>query len=196
MDGYIYGFALQQPTLPFDSSKEVAEVGPNLIRQFPVDACPHLAEMITEHALQPGYDYADEFEWGLEHGRTRKRGGMARARSTPAQAPGTVQELEELDIQVGRCDMVPSATSEPPGSGHESLEQTFMVGAKGIPPPCRTRARWCGSHHHPELIGQIRARLAAGRTRSYSGRCGPNGSGRRRSTGTRFNRRPATKCRR
>jgi Tetracyclin repressor-like, C-terminal domain len=66
MDSYIYGFALQQLTLPFDSSEEVAEVAQNLIRQSPVDAYPHLAEMITEHALQPGYDYADEFEWGLD----------------------------------------------------------------------------------------------------------------------------------
>jgi AcrR family transcriptional regulator len=66
MDSYIYGFALQQQTLPFDTSDEVAEVAQNLMRQFPADAYPHLAEMIIEHALQPGYDYADEFEWGLD----------------------------------------------------------------------------------------------------------------------------------
>ena len=29
-------------------------------------AYPHLAEMITEHAMKPGYDYADEFEFGLD----------------------------------------------------------------------------------------------------------------------------------
>ena len=27
---------------------------------------PHLLELVTEHALKPGYDFADEFEFGLE----------------------------------------------------------------------------------------------------------------------------------
>ena len=27
---------------------------------------PHLAEMITDHAMQPGYDYSEEFEFGLD----------------------------------------------------------------------------------------------------------------------------------
>lgn len=27
---------------------------------------PHLAEMIVEHALQPGYDHRTEFEYGLD----------------------------------------------------------------------------------------------------------------------------------
>jgi hypothetical protein len=27
---------------------------------------PNLAAFITEHALKPGYDYAKEFEWGLD----------------------------------------------------------------------------------------------------------------------------------
>ena len=36
-----------------------------MMRQFPADAYPHLTEL-TEHILQPGYDYADEFEFGLD----------------------------------------------------------------------------------------------------------------------------------
>jgi hypothetical protein len=27
---------------------------------------PHLVEFAEQHALQPGYDFADEFEYGLE----------------------------------------------------------------------------------------------------------------------------------
>jgi hypothetical protein len=27
---------------------------------------PHLAEMITDHAIQPGYAYSDEFDFGLD----------------------------------------------------------------------------------------------------------------------------------
>jgi len=32
----------------------------------PAGAYPNLAEFITDHAMKPGYDYADEFEYGLD----------------------------------------------------------------------------------------------------------------------------------
>jgi AcrR family transcriptional regulator len=66
MDGYIYGFALQQMNLPYHTSEESAEVAENILRQLAADEYPHLAEMIIEHALKPGYDYAEEFEFGLD----------------------------------------------------------------------------------------------------------------------------------
>ena len=65
LDSYIYGFALTQTNLPFDTS-EVAELGQSMLRQFSAGEYPHLTEMIARHALQPGYDYADEFEFGLD----------------------------------------------------------------------------------------------------------------------------------
>jgi hypothetical protein len=37
-----------------------------MLQPFPLNASPNLADFITEHAVQPGYEYADEFEWGLE----------------------------------------------------------------------------------------------------------------------------------
>ena len=66
MDGYIYGFALQQMNLPSHTSEEAAELAENILRELPADKYPHLAEMITEHAMKPGYDYADKFEFGLD----------------------------------------------------------------------------------------------------------------------------------
>ncbi len=66
LDSYIYGFALQQTSLPFRTSEEVVEVAESLLRQFPADAYPHLAELTVHHVLRPGYDYADEFEFGLD----------------------------------------------------------------------------------------------------------------------------------
>jgi AcrR family transcriptional regulator len=66
LDSYIYGFALQQANLPFKTSEEVVEVADGILREFPTDAYPHLAEMAVEHVLQPGYDYADEFTFGLD----------------------------------------------------------------------------------------------------------------------------------
>ena len=66
LDSYIYGFALTQTNLPFQTSAEVSEVAESMLRQFPADAYPHLTEMALQHVLMPGYDYADEFEFGLE----------------------------------------------------------------------------------------------------------------------------------
>ena len=66
LDSYIYGFALQQASLPFKTPEETVEVADSIWRQFPVDAYPHLTEFTVQHVLQPGYDYADEFEFGLD----------------------------------------------------------------------------------------------------------------------------------
>jgi AcrR family transcriptional regulator len=65
IDGYLYGFALQEINLPLQSREQVAEVGENILRQL-AGEYPHLAEMIAEHALKPGYDYSEEFEFGLD----------------------------------------------------------------------------------------------------------------------------------
>jgi AcrR family transcriptional regulator len=65
LDSYISGFALQELTLPFDTPGELAEAAESILRQFPADEYPHLAETITEHVTKSGYDYADEFEVGL-----------------------------------------------------------------------------------------------------------------------------------
>jgi AcrR family transcriptional regulator len=66
LDSYIYGFALQEKGLPFDSPKQTAEVAHSIMAQFPADAYPHLTELAVEHVLRPGYSYGDEFEFGLD----------------------------------------------------------------------------------------------------------------------------------
>jgi AcrR family transcriptional regulator len=64
VDSYIYGFALFTMNLPFDPSEEVAELGEGVLRAFPVNAYPNLVAYIS--AMRPGYDYGDEFEYGLD----------------------------------------------------------------------------------------------------------------------------------
>ena len=66
MDSYIYGFAQQQQNLTYSTSEDAAVVAQNILRQIPADEYPHLAEMIIEHAMKPGYDYTKEFEFGLD----------------------------------------------------------------------------------------------------------------------------------
>jgi AcrR family transcriptional regulator len=65
-DAYIYGFALQEKTLPVDTPADLAEAAERMRRQFSADEYPHIAETITEHVTKPDYDFADEFEFGLD----------------------------------------------------------------------------------------------------------------------------------
>ena len=46
--------------------QEVEKVAGTIRRQMPEDRYPYLDEMFREHALKPGYDYAKEFEFGLD----------------------------------------------------------------------------------------------------------------------------------
>ncbi|MEE8599582.1 TetR/AcrR family transcriptional regulator [Euzebya tangerina] len=64
MDSYIYGFALQEANLPFGDSAEMAEVAEGLGDLSA--AYPNLAATVTELVLGEGYDFAEEFDVGLE----------------------------------------------------------------------------------------------------------------------------------
>ena len=66
LDSYIYGFALPEAGLPFHTAEETAEVAQMILAQFPSEEYPHLVELTVEHVLQPGYDYGNEFEFGLD----------------------------------------------------------------------------------------------------------------------------------
>lgn len=65
LDAYVYGFAIQEAALPFDGPDTVAEVAAPIMEHVTTGAYPHLVELATEHVLQPGYDFGDEFEFGL-----------------------------------------------------------------------------------------------------------------------------------
>jgi len=65
LDSYIYGFVLQEASLPFDTAEETAQVTRQIAGQMAAGAYPYLAELATEHILQPGYQYGGEFEIGL-----------------------------------------------------------------------------------------------------------------------------------
>lgn len=67
LDSYIYGFALQEATLPFESGDETAAVANEIMGKMPPGAYPYLTELAVEHVLKPGYDYGDEFEIGLDY---------------------------------------------------------------------------------------------------------------------------------
>jgi AcrR family transcriptional regulator len=66
LDAYIYGFAVQEASLPFQTPEETAELASAMMEAFPADAYPHLTELAVQHVLQPDYDYGDEYRFGLE----------------------------------------------------------------------------------------------------------------------------------
>jgi hypothetical protein len=66
LDSYIYGFALQEQALPFDNRDELGEVAEIMLSRFPVDEYPYLKETIVEHINKSDWEYADEFEFGLD----------------------------------------------------------------------------------------------------------------------------------
>ena len=77
IDAYVYGFAMQETALPFDTEERSTEVVEHILASMPADRWPHLVEFSREHVLKPGYDYGLEFEWGLDlvlDGLERARG--------------------------------------------------------------------------------------------------------------------------
>jgi AcrR family transcriptional regulator len=66
LDSYIYGFALTKMNLPFETAEEIGEVAQEMLEPFPLNAYPNLLEILTEHVMKPGYDYGDEFAYGLD----------------------------------------------------------------------------------------------------------------------------------
>ena len=66
LDSYIYGFALQEASLPFDTPQQTTQVAQEIFGQFAAGTYPHLTELTIQHVLRPGYHYGGEFEIGLD----------------------------------------------------------------------------------------------------------------------------------
>ena len=69
LDSFIYGFAMQEASLPFHGDEPdvpLDELAAGMMEAFPADAYPNFVEFTVEHALQPGYDFGESFEVGLD----------------------------------------------------------------------------------------------------------------------------------
>jgi AcrR family transcriptional regulator len=67
LDSYIYGFALTKMNLPFENGRgDIPDIAESMLEPFPANTYPNLVEFITDHAMKPGYQYSDEFEYGLD----------------------------------------------------------------------------------------------------------------------------------
>ncbi len=76
-DAYIYGFALQEKNIPFETAEEGAAVAEEQMREFAelaeerqfaslAEEFPYLAEVVAGHVAKVGYDFAASFEYGLD----------------------------------------------------------------------------------------------------------------------------------
>ena len=66
LDVYLYGFALQEASLPFDNAGEFADMAEDVfLPQLPPDEFPYLNESAAE-LVAAGYDPAEEFIFGLD----------------------------------------------------------------------------------------------------------------------------------
>jgi AcrR family transcriptional regulator len=65
VDSYVYGFALQEASLPFEGPDGVGDVAGPIMELMATGEYPHMVEMATSYYLQPGYDFGDEFAFGL-----------------------------------------------------------------------------------------------------------------------------------
>ena len=77
LDAYIYGFALQEKSVPFESAEEAAAVAAEQVREFAelaeeqqsaalAEEFPYLAEVVAGHVATVGYDFTTAFEYGLD----------------------------------------------------------------------------------------------------------------------------------
>src|SRR5215211_9035133 len=76
-DAYIYGFALQEKSVPFEDAEEAAAVAEAQVQDYAereqeqqlaalADAFPYLAEVVAGYVAKVGYDFAAAFEYGLD----------------------------------------------------------------------------------------------------------------------------------
>jgi AcrR family transcriptional regulator len=65
IDSYVFGFALSEAALPIHGPETVSEVAGQMMAAFDPAEYPHLVEFSVEHILKPGYDFGEEFDFGL-----------------------------------------------------------------------------------------------------------------------------------
>jgi AcrR family transcriptional regulator len=65
LDSYVYGHVIQEISMPFDTSEQMAASTGEIHVQADTGDYPHLAEIAAE-AMTSGFDIESEFEFGLD----------------------------------------------------------------------------------------------------------------------------------
>jgi AcrR family transcriptional regulator len=113
LDSYIYGFALQEQGLPFDTPEETTELAQAILAQLDADEYPYLVELTVEHVLQPGYDYGAEHAFGLD----LLLDGLERARRGAGRRPVAAAETVSGGGEAPRRGRAPARRAARPSDG-------------------------------------------------------------------------------
>lgn len=65
LDSYVFGFALEEATLPAQGGEGIAEFAEEVTAAFDPELYPQLIRLTVEHVMQPGYSFGSSFEVGL-----------------------------------------------------------------------------------------------------------------------------------
>lgn len=66
LDSYTYGFALQEAAIPAEGPEQIADLASEILGSEAAEAYPNMTAFTTGHVLRDGYDFAGEFDWGLD----------------------------------------------------------------------------------------------------------------------------------
>ncbi|MEO7421146.1 MAG: TetR family transcriptional regulator [Ornithinibacter sp.] len=66
LDAHLYGFMLQEVSLPFKSEIDLAALGAEILGPEVRASYPHFTAYAQGRALQPGFVFGEEFEVGLD----------------------------------------------------------------------------------------------------------------------------------
>ncbi len=66
LDAHLYGFLVQEVSLPFEGEADLAALGAELLGPEVRAAYPHFTAYAVDRAMQPGFAFGDEFEVGLD----------------------------------------------------------------------------------------------------------------------------------
>jgi len=66
LDSYLYGFALEEASLPSQEDGALQAIGASIVERLSSSKLEYLAELTTKHVLQPGCSFGASFEFGLD----------------------------------------------------------------------------------------------------------------------------------
>ena len=66
IDAFVYGFAIQEASLPTDDEGDMDDVVDGILETMSPEEYPNLVAFTTGHVLQEGYAFGDSFDVGLD----------------------------------------------------------------------------------------------------------------------------------
>ncbi len=66
LDAHLYGFLVQELSLPFEGEADLSELADDIMLALPEGELPHFREFVVDYTLQPGYAFGAEFDIGLD----------------------------------------------------------------------------------------------------------------------------------